>query len=115
MNITTTFRQMSGSDAVKNYAHEKVGKLQKFLREAMRAEITLSVDGSDHVADVHIKSGSTSLHGSERSDDMYASIDLVVDKLESQIRSVNGARDRKSRRGMRAADFAEAMAGDREW
>jgi len=46
---------------------------------------------------------------------MYASIDLVVDKLESQIRSVNGARDRKSRRGMRAADFAEAMAGDREW
>src|SRR4029453_11168097 len=32
MNITTTFRQMAGTDAVKNYAQEKVAKLQKFLR-----------------------------------------------------------------------------------
>lgn len=111
MNITTTFRQMDGSDAVKNYAQEKVGKLQKFLREAMRADVTLSLDGSEHVADVHLKSGTTSLHGSERSDDMYASIDLVVEKLESQIRSDKGKSDR-SRRGMRTADFAESVSGE---
>jgi putative sigma-54 modulation protein len=115
MNITTTFRQMDGSEAVKNYAHEKIGKLQKFLRQAMRADVTLSLDGKEHVAEVHIKSGTTSLHGSEASDDMYASIDLVVAKLERQIRSVNGNRDRSSRRGMRAAEFAESVAGDREW
>jgi putative sigma-54 modulation protein len=115
MNIITTFRQMDGSDAVKNYAQEKIGKLQKFLREAMRADVTLSVDGSDHVADVHIKSGHVSVHGSESSDDMYASIDLVVDKLEAQIRSDKGKSDR-SRRGMRAADFAESVSGERgDW
>jgi putative sigma-54 modulation protein len=111
MNIITTFRQMDGSDAVKNYTQEKIGKLQKFLREAMRADVTLSVDGGQHVADVHIKSGTISVHGSERSDDMYASIDLVVDKLEAQLRSGKGRSDR-SRRGMRAADFAEVVAGE---
>ena len=86
MNITTTFRQMTGTDAVKSYAQTKVSKLQKFLRQSMRADVTLSVEGNEHVAEVHLKSGPTHLHGSERSEDMYASIDLVVDKLEAQIR-----------------------------
>ncbi len=110
MNITTTFRHMNGTDAVKTYAQEKIAKLQKFLRQAMRADVTLSVDGSDHIAEVHLKSGGTLIHGSEKSDDMYASIDLVVDKLESQIRSVHGSRVRRKKRGaMRAADFAQQV------
>ena len=56
MNITTTFRQMAGTDAVKNYAQDKVAKLQKFLRHAMRADVTLSVEGNQHVAEVHVRS-----------------------------------------------------------
>ena len=104
MNITTTFRQMEGTDAVRNYAETKVRKLQKFLRQAIRADVTLSVEGNEHIADVHVKSGATHLHGSERSDDMYASIDLVVDKLEAQIRSINGARVTKKRQGVKPGE-----------
>jgi putative sigma-54 modulation protein len=114
MNITTTFRQMNGTDAVKNYAHDKVSKLQKFMRQAIRADVTLSVEGKEHVAEVHLKSGGTHLHGSERSDDMYASIDLVVDKLESQIRSIKGANVTRKRGGMRAGEFASQGSGDGE-
>jgi putative sigma-54 modulation protein len=106
MNITTTFRHMDGTNAVKQYAQNKVRKLQKFLRQAMRADVTLSVEGNDHVADVHLKSGTTHLHGSERSGDMYASIDLVVDKLESQIRSVHGTRVSRKRQAISAGEFA---------
>jgi putative sigma-54 modulation protein len=106
MNITTTFRQMDGTSAVKTYAQNKVSKLQKFLRQAMRADVTLSVEGKEHVAEVHLKAGATHLHGSERSEDMYASIDLVVDKLESQIRSINGARTNRKRQRVRAVDLA---------
>ncbi len=109
MNITTTFRQMEGTDAVKSYAHDKVAKLQKFLRQAMRADITLSVDNKEHIAEVRISAGSTRLHGSERSDDMYASIDLVIDKLESQIRTIKGASVTRKRQGMRAGDFAQNL------
>ena len=105
MNITTTFRQMSGTDAVKTYAQDKVAKLQKFLRQNMRADVTLSVDGKAHVAEVHVSSGSTHLHGSERSEDMYASIDLVVDKLESQIRTVKGVHVSRKRNGGKARNF----------
>jgi len=50
MNIAITFRHMDGTDAVKSYAHEKVAKLQKFLRQAMTAQVTLSVEGLEHIA-----------------------------------------------------------------
>lgn len=110
MNITTTFRQMEGTDAVKQYAEEKVAKLQKFLRQAMRAEVTLWVEGNEYVAEVRVSSGPTHLQGSERSEDMYASIDLVIDKLERQIRSHKGASIARKRNGMSAGEFAAAQS-----
>ena len=42
MNITITFRHMEGTDAVKKHTTEKVAKLQKFLRQAMTAQVTLA-------------------------------------------------------------------------
>ena len=114
MNITTTFRHMAGTEAVKQYAQDKVGKLQRFLRQDMRADVTMMVEGKQHVAELHVTSGPTRLHGSETSDDMYASIDLVVDKLERQIRSVKGSNVRRVRHGKRAADVArESQRGAR--
>jgi putative sigma-54 modulation protein len=106
MNITITFRHMVGTEAVKGYAHEKIAKLQKFLRQAMTSQVTVSVEGLDHIAEVSISSGSAHFHAKERSEDMYASIDMVHDKLESQIRTAKGATIAKKRGGTSAGEFA---------
>jgi len=106
MNITITFRHMEGTEAVKKHAHEKLAKLQKFLRTAMTAQVTLSVEGLEHVADVNIASGSAHFHATERSEDMYASIDLVHDKLERQIRGAKGADVARKRGATTAGQFA---------
>jgi putative sigma-54 modulation protein len=106
MNITITFRHMVGTEAVKAYAHEKMAKLQKFLRQAMSAQVTLSVEGLEHVAEVGISSGSAHFHATERGEDMYASIDMVHDKLERQIRAAKGATISKKRGGASAGQFA---------
>ena len=106
MNINITFRHMTGTDAVKAYAHEKMAKLQKFLRQAMTANVTLSVEGLDHIADVGLSSGSAHFHAKERSEDMYASIDMVHDKLENQIRAAKGANIARKRGGATAGQFA---------
>src|SRR5437879_76458 len=106
MNITITFRHMVGTEAVKNYAHEKMAKLQKFLRQAMTAQVTLSVEGLEHVAEVGISSGSAHFHATERSEDMYASIDMVHDKLERKIRAAKGATISKKRGGANAGQVA---------
>jgi putative sigma-54 modulation protein len=86
MNIAITFRQLEASEAVKLYANEKVAKLQKFLRQPLSAQVTLTLDKLQHVAEVHVHAGSEHFYGSERSEDMYASIDKVIDKLDRQIR-----------------------------
>ena len=99
MNIAITFRQLEASEAVKQYASEKVAKLQKFLRKPLSAQVTLSLDKLQHVADVHVHAGSEHFHGSERSEDMYASIDKVIDKLDRQIRGSKGALQARKRSG----------------
>ncbi len=98
MNITITFRHMDSSSAVKAYAGEKVSKLQKFLRQPMTAKVTLSVDKLRHVAEARISSGGQHLEAKEKTDDMYASIDKVIDKLERQIRGTKGVKQAKARR-----------------
>jgi putative sigma-54 modulation protein len=97
MNIAITFRQLEASEAVKQYATDKVAKLQKFLRKPLSAQVTLSLDKLDHVADIHVHAGSDHFHGSERSEDMYASIDKVIDKLDRQIRGSKGVLQTKKR------------------
>jgi len=110
MNITITFRHMVGTDAVKGYAHEKVAKLQKFLRQALTAQVTLSVEGLEHIADVRISSGGAAYQATERSADMYASIDTVHDKIERQIRDDKGHTIARKRGGASAGDFAVEAA-----
>src|SRR5262245_33849781 len=104
MNIDITFRHMDASEAIKSYAKGKVAKLQKFLRRPMAARITLSLDKLRHVAETQISSGGEHLEAREVSEDMYASIDKVIDKLERQIRESKGVvrarkRSRNSLRG----------------
>lgn len=111
MNITITFRHMDGTEAVKQYAHDKVAKLQKFLRQTIAAQVTLSVDGIDHTAEVRLSAGGTHFHATERSEDMYASIDLVHDKIERQIRGAKGAAVAKRHGAPSAGEFAAELEG----
>jgi putative sigma-54 modulation protein len=110
MNISITFRHMVGTEAVKQHAHDKIAKLQKFLRQAMNAQVTLSVEGLDHIADVRIISGSQQFHATVRSQDMYASIDKVIDKLDRQIEADKTANMSRKRGGTSTAEFAAEVA-----
>ncbi|MBX3191731.1 MAG: ribosome-associated translation inhibitor RaiA [Labilithrix sp.] len=95
MNISITFRQMDATEAVKGYATEKVAKLQKFLKQPLHGQVTLSCQKTIHMAEVDMHAGGEHFHAHEESEDMYASIDKVIDKLERQIRGVHGAHKKK--------------------
>ena len=88
MNIAVTFRHMHATDAVKGYATEKVARMQRFLREPMKSQVTLSCQQDRlHHVEVEIHAGRARFHAHETSEDMYASIDKVIDKIERQILS----------------------------
>ena len=110
MNISITFRHMDSSDAIKRYANDKLAKLQRFLRQPMTGKVTVSVDKLKHVVEARISSGGEHLEAHEKGDDMYAAIDLVMDKLERQIRGSKGAARAKRRRGGESLKTARVAA-----
>jgi putative sigma-54 modulation protein len=92
MNISITFRHMDATDAVKGYATEKVAKMQRFLRAPLKSQVTLICQHERlHTVEVDVHAGHDHFHAHETSEDMYASIDKVIDKIERQIVSAKGS------------------------
>ena len=105
MNIAITFRQMDATEAMKGYATEKVAKIQKFLRQPLKGQVTLSCQQNRlHSAEIDVHSGHEHYHAHETSEDMYASIDKVIDKVERQIRETKEVQAAKKKGADRASD-----------
>jgi putative sigma-54 modulation protein len=86
MQLNITFRNLDSSDSLKDYAKDKVERVHKYLDRAGEAHVVLSLERHLHHADITIQSGAWLLRGREKSEDMYASIDLAMDKIERQLR-----------------------------
>ena len=86
MQMNITFRHIDPIDSLKNYAREKVERGNKYLDRATEATVVLSLERHLHHADIRIQSGTYLLRGREKSEDMYASIDLAMDKIERQLK-----------------------------
>jgi putative sigma-54 modulation protein len=86
MQIQVTFRHTEPSEAVKEYAQEKIEKLKKYLDGPVEAIITFTVEKHRHEADVTILASGLKIHGSETTGDLFSSMDLVIDKIEKQVK-----------------------------
>ena len=85
MGIAITFRHMASSDAVRDYVHEKLERVQKYLRQPLDAHVTFSTERHQHLAEILVNSVGRQYQAHSESDDMYKSIDLMIDKIEHQI------------------------------
>ena len=86
MQINYTFRNLDTSNAIKEYARDKVERVNKYLDRASEAHIVYTLERHHHVCDITIHAGQFSLRGREKSEDMYASVDLAMDKIERQLK-----------------------------
>ncbi|MGM0420219.1 MAG: ribosome hibernation-promoting factor, HPF/YfiA family [Bacillota bacterium] len=87
MKIMTYGKNLDVTPGLKEYAEEKVGnKLEKYFdTEPMEAQVSMEVEKGRHIVEVTAFVGGLILRGEEETGDMYASIDGVLEKLESQI------------------------------
>ena len=98
------------TEAIRDYVEKKVGKLERYFSDApdATAHVNLKVYTEKTAkVEVTIPLPYLVLRAEETSPDLYASIDLVVDKLERQIRKFKTKINRKSREtGMNTANAA---------
>lgn len=90
MQVTVKGKNVDVSDALQRYAEKKVEKLGKYFQNIKKAVVTQSTQRNWHIVEVTLEGDGILLRGEERSDNMYASIDQVVEKLEAQIKRFKG-------------------------
>jgi len=89
MNISFTFKNFEPSDHLKGYANKRFEKVAKYVSDAESdLQVNLLVDKYRHKADVILNSDGIHISAYEDSEDMYSTIDMVLDKLEAQLRKM---------------------------
>jgi putative sigma-54 modulation protein len=92
MKITVSGKNMEITEALRSAAEEKLSKLDRYFNPNVEAHVTFkveknkSVSKAKQVIEVTIPFNGVILRGEEATDDMYKSIDFVIDILERQIR-----------------------------
>jgi putative sigma-54 modulation protein len=86
MQINYTFRNLDSSNALKEYAKDKVDRVNKYLDQASEAHIVCSLERHHHICDITIHAGPYSLRGRDKSEDFYSSVDMAMEKIERQLK-----------------------------
>ncbi len=85
-DVVVTGRNVEVTDAMKNYAMEKISKVDRFTNRIINVNIIMDIQKLDHHVDIIVRIDNQKIKVSAHSTDMYASIDMAVDKLTNQIR-----------------------------
>jgi putative sigma-54 modulation protein len=100
MQISVRGKNIEITDALRDYVLKKLKKLDRYFDGAGEGQATLTVEKDRHRVEVTISVNGLLLRGEEVSPDMYASIDLVVDKLEKQVERYRTKIARRVRTGL---------------
>lgn len=84
-SITVTGRNVMVTEAMKDYALEKILKIERFSSRIIDVVVTMDIQKFEHRVDICLKVNNLKIKAQASTDDMYASIDKAVDKIESQL------------------------------
>ena len=112
MEIIFNFKSFDPSDHLKQYAKSRFAKLEKYVRNPANAniKINLEVEKFRQMAEVVMDADSVHISAQEETNDMYSTIDVVLDKIETQLKKARAKQKdkRRSRSGYNTAVSAGA-------
>jgi putative sigma-54 modulation protein len=98
MQTSVTFKNLDSSDHLKNYVSDKLDRFDRLLDNPAGANVVLRVEKFRHIAEININGDRMTINGKEETEDMYSAIDMVLDKLEKQIKKgKEKTRERRSK------------------
>lgn len=98
MELHITSHGVDVTDYLRAHIDKKIGKLDRYLPDITEARVDLSTEstrsaGELQVAQVTLRTNGKYIRAEERTHDMFASIDAVLDKLYRQIARYKGKRE----------------------
>ena len=85
MNLIIKGKQFEVTDSIEDYTRKKMKKLEKYFDQIIEAVATISVEKNRHIFEVTLQAKKAMIRAEEESDNIYNSIDRVIEKLERQI------------------------------
>lgn len=86
MNIQVRGKNIEITPALKDYVAKRIGKVSRYFDDLGDISAILTVEKGRHIVEVTVPVQGMVLRGEEATSDMYTSIDLVIEKIERQIR-----------------------------
>ncbi|MBN2297043.1 MAG: ribosome-associated translation inhibitor RaiA [Deltaproteobacteria bacterium] len=111
MQLDITFKNIDSSDALKDYASKRFSKLAKYIDRPTEVHVVLSVEKRRHKADISLNADGVMINAVEITEDMYSAIDMVMDKLERQIKK---HKEKLQGKKGQAKVFFEGAAAERD-
>ena len=116
MHISFTFKNFEPSEHLRKYARRRMEKLGRFFGKnpALDAQVNMAVDKFRQRVEVQLTGDGINIAASEVSEDMYASIDTVIAKVEKQIMRHRTKLEKNLRAEAFAAQEASYAVDDEE-
>lgn len=115
MQTSVTFKNLDSSENLRAYVTDKLDRFDKYLYNPAEANVVLSVEKFRHIAEINISGDRLNIIGKEETEDMYSAIDMVLDKLEKQIKKYKQkSRERRPAAKRKEKNDVQAEAGFHE-
>lgn len=99
MKIIFKGKHIEVTDAMRNYIEKRLNKIERHFDHILEVIVTLNVEKNRQIVEVTLQASRALIRAEEETDDMYASMDKVADKLERQIRKYKDKYLKKSHPG----------------
>ncbi|MBX6421199.1 MAG: ribosome-associated translation inhibitor RaiA [Nevskia sp.] len=86
MNLNISGHHLELTPALRSYVADKLKRVERHFDHLIDAAVILTVDKLHHKAEATLHARGTTLHAEAIDGDMYAAIDLLIDKLDEQTR-----------------------------
>jgi putative sigma-54 modulation protein len=98
VNLSITARHIEIADSIKDYLKKRLNKLKKYFnKKEVNIHVVFMAEKERRGIEVALNYNGAILHGQETTQDIYASIDQVVEKLERQLKKYKDKIQKKPR------------------
>ncbi len=86
MQLTITGHQLEVTDSIRTYIETKFDRIKRHFDQVLNAHVIINVEKLRHKSEATMHIGGKDFFAESTEDNLYKSIDLLVDKLDKQIR-----------------------------